>query len=257
MSIQIGAQLYTVCKYCQTLESFADTLARVAEIGYKTVQVSGCCAYDPQWLKEQLNRNGLTCELTHPDESDIATKYTQMMADQAVYNCKYIGIGFLPPQHRGTAEKVRNFMGQFVDASRTIRDLGGKLMYHNHWFEYDMNDEGQNYMEMISERFTPEQLGFTLDTYWVAYAGYDVLSEIERLSGRLQRAHLKDMEILADGTRRYAPVGYGVLDFEKILTAFEKAGTEVAFVEQDECFERDPFTCLKMSYDYLKSIGYN
>ncbi len=39
--------------------------------------------------------------------------------------------------------------------------------------------------------------------------------------------------------------------------AFEKAGTEVAFVEQDECFERDPFTCLKMSYDYLKSIGYN
>lgn len=257
MSIQIGAQLYTVCKYCQTLESFADTLARVAEIGYKTVQVSGCCAYDPHWLKEQLDRNGLTCELTHPDTADIANKSAQLMADQAIYNCQYIGIGFLPPQHRGTAAKVRNFVGQFVDASRTIRDLGGKLMYHNHWFEYDMNDEGQNYMEMIYDMFPASDLGFTLDTYWVAYAGYDVLSEIERLSGRLQRAHLKDMEILADGTRRYAPVGYGVLDFEKILPAFEKAGTEVAFVEQDECFERDPFDCLKMSYDYLKSIGYN
>ena len=65
------------------------------------------------------------------------------------------------------------------------------------------------------------------------------------------------MEILPDGTKRYAPVGTGVMNFEKIMTAFGKAGTEVAFVEQDECFERDPFTCLKMSYDYLKSIGYN
>ena len=48
-----------------------------------------------------------------------------------------------------------------------------------------------------------------------------------------------------------------VIDFPKIMAAFEKAGTGVAFVEQDECFERDPFDCLKMSYDYLKSIGYN
>jgi hypothetical protein len=124
-------------------------------------------------------------------------------------------------------------------------------------FGVDDRGDGKNYMEMIAERFTPEQLGFTLDTYWVAFANYDVVSEIERLSGRLPRVHLKDMEILSGGTKRYCPVGSGVIDFEKALAAFEKAGTEIAFVEQDECFERDPFTCLKMSYDYLKSIGYN
>ena len=33
-------------------------------------------------------------------------------------------------------------------------------------------------------------------------------------------------------------------------------GIEYAYVEQDECFHRDPFDCLKMSLDYLKSIGY-
>lgn len=96
-----------------------------------------------------------------------------------------------------------------------------------------------------------------MDTYWVKYADYDILSEISRLSGRLPCVHLKDMEILADGTKRYCPVGSGILAFEKILEAFTAAGTKVAFVEQDECFERDPFECLKISYDYLKSIGYH
>lgn len=257
MSIKIGAQLYTLRDYCQTTDGFADTLARVADMGYTTVQMSGCCAYDPEWFREQLEKNGLTCELTHFELEDIVGDTDKLVADHNVYGCRYIGIGYMPAQYRGNTAKVAEFCDVFDAAATRIHELGSQLMYHNHWFEYDDRGDGKNYMEMIAERFTPEQLGFTLDTYWVAFAGYDVVSEIERLSGRLPRVHLKDMEILPDGTRRYAPVGTGVIDFPKIMAAFEKAGTGVAFVEQDECFERDPFDCLKMSYDYLKSIGYN
>ena len=39
-TMQIGAQMYTVRESCQTLEGFAQTLERIAEIGYRTVQVS-------------------------------------------------------------------------------------------------------------------------------------------------------------------------------------------------------------------------
>jgi sugar phosphate isomerase/epimerase len=257
MSIKIGAQLYTLRDFCQTLDGFADTLARVADMGYTTVQMSGCCEFEPEWFKEQLKKNGLTCELTHFELEDIVGDPEKIVADHNVYGCKHIGIGYMPQPYRGDVKKVEEFCNIFDEASTRIHELGSQLMYHNHWFEYDDRGDGKNYMEMIAERFTPEQLGFTLDTYWVAFADYDVVSEIERLSGRLPRVHLKDMEILTDGTKRYCPVGSGVIDFEKALVAFEKAGTEVAFVEQDECFERDPFTCLKMSYDYLKSIGYN
>ena len=51
--MQIGAQFYTVRNQCQTLDDFALTLRKVADIGYKTVQISGTCPYDAQWLKEQ------------------------------------------------------------------------------------------------------------------------------------------------------------------------------------------------------------
>jgi hypothetical protein len=46
------------------------------------------------------------------------------------------------------------------------------------------------------------------------------------------------------------------MDFEKICAVAADLGVEYAYVEQDECFERDPFDCLKMSLDYLKSLGY-
>ena len=56
--MQIGAQLYTVRNHCQNLDDFALTLRKVADIGYRTVQVSGTCAFEAGWLKDQLEQNG-------------------------------------------------------------------------------------------------------------------------------------------------------------------------------------------------------
>ena len=43
--MQIGAQMYTTRESCKTLEGFAETLRRIADIGYQTVQVSGTCPF--------------------------------------------------------------------------------------------------------------------------------------------------------------------------------------------------------------------
>ena len=111
-------------------------------------------------------------------------------------------------------------------------------------------------MHHISDDFTAEELGFTLDTFWVKAGGYDVIEEIKRLSGRLPVVHFKDMLITEDGQRKMAWVGGGnQLDFEAIIPAFEAAGTKLAYVEQDDCNGENPFDCLKKSYDYLVSLG--
>ena len=54
-NMKIGAQLYTVRDFCKDLDGFALTLKKVADIGYKYVQVSGTCAFDPHWLKAELD----------------------------------------------------------------------------------------------------------------------------------------------------------------------------------------------------------
>ncbi len=253
--IKIGAQLYTVRSACQTLEDFAQTLSRVADIGYTTVQVSGCCDFEPEWLKEQLDKNGLTCELTHVDLDRITNDTDRLVAEHNVFGCKHIGIGSMPGESRESGAKVMEFCDSVKAAAARMKELGSTLMYHNHAFEYENTDNGRNFMEILSDNLPAGEFGFTLDTYWVQYGGADVVSEIKRLSGRIPCVHFKDMEILADGTRRYCPVGSGIQEYEKYIPALEAAGTKYAFVEQDNCFGRDPFECLKSSYDYLKSIG--
>ena len=79
--MKIGAQFYTVRETCKTLEGFAETLKKVADIGYRTVQISGTCPYEPEWLKEQLDKNGLECVLTH-DSMDKIKDPDKLVADE-------------------------------------------------------------------------------------------------------------------------------------------------------------------------------
>ena len=255
--MKIGAQLYTVRNSCQTLDAFAETLDRVADIGYTTVQVSGTCAYEADWLAEQLKRTGLTCNLTHYNYGRILKETDKVVSEHNTFGCKYIGVGAMPGDCRGSVAGVEKFVSDAGAAAKRIKELGSTFMYHNHAFEYEKAEDGRTYMEMLSNLFAPGEMGFTLDTYWVKFGGYDPVDEINRLSGRIPCVHFKDMEILADGTKRFTWVGNGILDFEKIAAALENTGTHYAFIEQDDCFGEDPMDCLKKSYQYLKSIGLN
>jgi len=255
--MKIGAQLYTVRDFCKTLDDFSETLKRVADIGYTTVQVSGTCAYEADWLAEQLKAAGLTCNLTHFDLKRILNETDKVVAEHNTFGCKYIGVGSMPGEYRGSAEKTAQFVTDTLAAAKRIKELGSTFMYHNHAFEYEKTEDGRNHMEILSDMFAPGEMGFTLDTYWVKAGGSEPVDEIKRLSGRIPCVHFKDMEILEDGTKRFTWVGNGILNFEEIAAALENTGTDYAFIEQDNCFGADPFECLKNSYNYLKSIGLN
>ena len=69
--MKLGAQFYTLRDHCKTLEELSESLKKVADIGYTTVQLSGVCAYEPEWMKEELKKNGLECALTHWNAGEI------------------------------------------------------------------------------------------------------------------------------------------------------------------------------------------
>jgi len=56
--MKLGAQLYTVRAFTKDLDSFAETLKKVADMGYTSVQVSGTCEFNPAWLADELKKNG-------------------------------------------------------------------------------------------------------------------------------------------------------------------------------------------------------
>lgn len=246
--MQIGAQLFTVSDFTKNLNDFAETLKRVTDIGYKNVQVSGTCPYEPQWLKEQLEANGLKCVLTHTPADRIEKQPEQVANDHRIFGCSNVGIGWYNVSECG----VDAFYDRFIKSINVLRQNNMRLLYHNHDHEFEKQN-GKTILQQMAERFSKDELGFTLDTYWVQAGGGDPIWWINYLKGRVPCVHLKDM---AYG-RKMMVVGEGNMNFEGILKSCVDAGTEYALVEQDDYNGENPFDCLKRSYEYLKSRGFN
>ncbi|MBQ6698549.1 MAG: sugar phosphate isomerase/epimerase [Oscillospiraceae bacterium] len=255
--MQIGAQLYTAHNHTKTLEDFSATLKKVADIGYRSVQVSGTCAYEPEWLRDELAKNDLVCAMTHIAPKRIIEETEDVVRQHAVFGCKHIGIGGMPVDMRGTLEGYNEFKKVYLPAAEKMRDLGAKLLYHNHWFEFDKL-EGKDVIERILEDFPEDSIDFTLDLGWAAFADKDVLALIDMLKGRLSRIHLKDFaDKPADGsieTPAYLrPIFEGKLPYEDYINALSKVGCEYMLVEQDWCYDEDEFECLKRSFENVTS----
>lgn len=251
--MKCGAQLYTVRDFCRTPEDFAETLKKIADIGYTEVQVSGTCAYQPEWLKEQLESTGLSCVITHYDINMIKNDPVRAVRENAVFGCRHIGIGSMPGGASGL-ENFDAFVSDYLPAAEKVKENGGYLMYHNHHFEFNHVSPGVTYLERLAEIFPAETLGFTLDTYWVQVGGGSPCEWLRRLSGRVPCIHLKDLAM--SGTEQHmAAVGCGNINFDSVLAAASDAGTEHLLVEQDDCYGEDQFGELKKSYLWLRSRG--
>ena len=245
--MKLGAQLYTVRDYTKTLDNFAQTLAKIAEIGYTTVQISNTCEYEPEWLAEQLKKNGLMCPATHTNPNRIVKDSKTVVKEHRVYDCSIIGIGIAPTFDYPV------FRSQFLPAAQKIRDAGGLFGYHNHQHEF-AKINGKTMLERIAEDFPSDALTFILDTYWIQFAGGNPVDWIRKFPGQVHCVHLKDMAIVKE-EQQMAVIGEGNLNFDSIIKACEESGTQYLMVEQDNCYGENPFDCLKRSYKYLKAKG--
>lgn len=253
IEMKIGAQLFTLRKYTQSPEAFAETLRRVAEIGYTTVQVSGTCAYEPEWLASELAKNGLECVITHVPYEKIRDCPEELIKGHTVFGCDYIGLG-CGPDAMSTDEAVDSVLELARTSGKVIADAGKLLMYHNHHFEFRRGRNDRSvFCELVSST-DERQLGFTLDTYWLQYGGCDPSEIIGALPGRCPCVHLKDY-VISSGEIRMAAVGEGNLNFSRIISACESSGSKYLLVEQDDCYGEDEFACLERSYRYLRAMG--
>lgn len=249
----LGAQLYTVRTFLQNEADIRRSLERIAEMGYRAIQVSAMGPIAPERLKELCDELELEIALTHVSPERLLADTDKVIEEHRLLGCDYIGIGAMPEKYRAE-EWYPYFAEDFREAAKRIANAGKVFMYHNHNFEF-MKIGGRRLIERLIADFAPEELGITLDTYWVQAAGADVCEWIDRLSDRIHCVHLKDMAVRGMEPIM-APVMEGNMNFPAIMRALEKAKTtKYALVEQDTCVG-SPFECLRTSYDNLATLGY-
>lgn len=249
----LGAQLYTIRAYIQTEADIRRSLQRIANIGYKSIQVSAMGSIAPETLRGICDELGLEIALTHVSADRLLHDTEALIREHRVLGCNYIGLGGLPDKYR-TEEWYENFAADFRGPAQKIAAAGMLFMYHNHNFEWQKVG-GTRLIERLLADFSPQEMGITLDTYWVQAAGADVVEWIGRLADRIHCVHLKDMDVRGMEPIM-APVMAGNMNFPAILDALRQAGTtRYMLVEQDIC-QGSPFDCLKTSYDNLAALGY-
>jgi len=249
--MQIGAQFFTLRDHCKTLDDFALSLKKVADIGYRTVQISGTCSFEPAWLRDQLKQNGLECVITHTPADRLQADPAQVAADHDVFGCEHVGLGWYAFNEEKEEESYAHFIKTYLPVAKKLHEHGKLFMYHNHDQEFKRLN-GKLVMEHLLEDIPADVMGFTLDTFWVQAGGGDPAQWLEKLAGRIPCIHLKDYSY----GRKMAVVGEGNINFARVFEKAAAGGTQYMLVEQDDCNGEDPFDCLRRSYLYLKAQGF-
>lgn len=249
---KFGLQLFSVRDNFKTEEEARATFKKLNEMGYTEAQTAGCYGFAYDKFREMANDAGIEIVGTH-DNFDMMKKDIEgSIENHKKLGTTNMGIGGFRPL---CAKDVEDFIVVANKIAKRIAKEGMKFTYHNHSQEFIKLDNGKTTMEMLMEGLDPENTSFVLDTYWVQNAGGDVCTWIEKLSGRIDILHLKDMAVKYDEETGkvvsfITEVGNGNIDFKKVIETAEKCGVKYYCVEQDNC---TCFDSMKFSADYIKN----
>lgn len=252
--MKIGAQLFTLRNSCKTLDDLSLSLRKVADMGYSTVQLSGTCPFDAQWMKDQLSANGLQCVVTHTPKDELTQNIQKVCADHKVFGCGYVGLGMFSFKNDPLEEQYKEFCDTYRSVAKAIKEQGLLFMYHNHNSEFRKLG-GKTILRKMAEDFAPDEMGFILDTFWIQAGGANPVEYIREFAGRIPCIHLKDFRYDPEIKNCICAIGDGNINFEAVAAAAADSGVEYMLVEQDNCYGEDPFEAMRRSYEYLKSMG--
>ncbi len=243
----IAAQLYTLRDHLKTPDEIAKSLAKVKEIGYDAVQVSGMGPIPETELKKILDGEGLKCCATHESGKSIVEETAKVIDRLAALDCKFTAYPY-PHVPVKTEEDYLNLAKMLDKAGKEMTKAGMVLTYHNHAIEFEKFN-GRTGLDIIYDETSPKSLQGEIDTFWVQHGGCDPVQWCKKLDGRLPLLHLKEFGII-ENQIKMLEIGNGNLDWKRIVKAAKKAGTKWFIVEQDVC-RIDPFESLKISLEYL------
>ena len=261
MPSQLAVQMYTVREHTNTAAKLAATLRKIREIGYEAVQISAIGAMngdnpevDAALARQMLDDNGLRCIATHRPWERLLNETEAEIAFHQTLGCDYMAIGGIPGLYEQSYEGYRAFAKEAETMIARFKASGIRFGHHNHSLEFFRPERlGKTLEDILIDEASPD-LMLELDLYWMEHAGLNCVRILERCHGRVPVIHLKDKEVI-EGTNetRMAPIGEGNMDWGTIIPACEAAGVNWYAVEQDDCY-RDPFDCLKSSYDFLTGM---
>lgn len=250
--INIGVQLFTLRKYLKTASGFWRVFENLKKMECETVQVT--FHSEPQITFEELAKvskefNMPICQ-THCPFQMIKNELDRLIDAHKEINCKNIGISMMPNEYRKNSETVEQFIAFLNETAEKLKEHDLRISYHNHWFEFNVMDDGKVMFDKLIEE-TVKEVFFIPDTYWIQIGKEDPVEYLKRFKNRVSTLHLKDYKKFL-GTPLFRAVGKGTQDYAAIMNVAKEIGVEDAVVELD--LSPRPYKSVEFSLEYLKNL---
>ena len=270
-----GIQLYTAGK--ELREDLPGTLAKLAAIGYRSVESAGLAGKPAAEFRKALDAAGLKCPSSHLFLSPGQTAQ-QYYDEVKVLGSEYVVSSVVIKPNANvksvddyvklvaamTQDDFKKMAAELNTMAIQAKSAGLQFAYHNHNTEFRKWPDGSTTYEILMTETDPSLVKIELDCGWADLAGHPPLELFGKYPGRFRMLHIKDFVPVAQPVVALDPrtnpewteVGKGHIDYRAILAAAPAAGVEYIFVEQEPPFVK--FTALeaaKVDYDYLQSIG--
>ncbi len=255
---RIGVQLYTVRS--EIAKDFEGSLAKVASIGYKEVELAGFKMKDgkvsyfdrsPQEMRSALDRHSLTAPSTHVDYKALSENFPKVIEASKIIGHQYIVNPWIDDDVRKQPDGFKRATETFNRAGKASKQAGMHFAYHNHWFEY-LPVNGKLPYDILLEECDPDLVKMELDLCWITLGGQDPVKYFDRYPGRFPLVHVKDLtsvppitaageQNFGDSMKEMTEVGSGVIDWKRI------------FAHSDP---KAPFDSIRTSYQYLERLRF-
>ncbi len=272
-NLPVAVQLYSIREAAE--KDFIGTLRQIKAMGYDGVELAGLYDLDPHAVRSILDELGLKAISAHVPFADLKADPAGVLEVYRILGCPYVAIPYLVEHDRPGGEHYSETLKSIEIIGQAAQIKGIQLLYHNHDFEFAILEDGSYGLDDLYRRIPASLLQTELDTCWVKISGLDPAAYLRQYTGRSPVVHLKDFfkegqvnnlfELLGltlekqketGGIFEFRPLGQGLQDIPALLKAALDAGSQWVVVEQDLSNGRTPLEAVRMSREYLKSLGW-
>jgi sugar phosphate isomerase/epimerase len=277
----IGLQLYTLGD--DVAKDVDATLAKVAAIGFRDLQLPQLYGKKPADLRAAADRAGVTFSCVHlaampqipasmlsmkSDPQRIIDDLGALGATGAVLPIMLLPTDLKPRKGEGMLEMLvragtesgediwKRTAALLSEKAIALKSAGITVGYHNHNMEFAPIGKSNGFEILAKE--ADKLVKFEVDVGWVAAAGLDPVAFLNKHKGRVRWLHAKDIQpstktnygLKMDPTE----VGSGKQDWARVLNAAHKAGCQHYYVEQEAPFTMARIDAAAKGYAFLKGL---
>ena len=223
---------------------------RVAEIGYTGVEtfMFGPPEIPADRLYALLEKHGLRVVSAGIALDEFERDLDGVIAYHKALHTDTFTVPWIPEERRAVD------LDGWLEWGCTLDKLGSRcagagmrLLYHNHDYEMIVIS-GKTVLEWLLDTASPAHLGLEFDIAWAIKGDADAVALLHKYAGRCPRVHVRDL-IETDHGLDGGDVGYGVLEWDPLLSAMRLADVECIVVEHDTTLT--PLESIQRSYEYL------